>query len=172
MTRSTISPLSDGTSPTSRETDAIPFAETAFAFVAVLWLGFLLGVSFLATPVKFQAPSLDLPTALDVGRVTFALFSMTEWALCALLLVALVISPWLNPWRWVSIAVLAAILAVQALWLLPVLDARVGIIIAGGTVPATSHHLFYIAADILKALLLSVLGVEALRRLVRRREIS
>lgn len=35
--------------------------------LAVLWAGLLLGVSFLATPVKFLAPSLSLPVALDVG---------------------------------------------------------------------------------------------------------
>jgi hypothetical protein len=42
---------------------------------AILWLGLLLGVSFLATPAKFLAPSLALPVALDVGRHTFAVFN-------------------------------------------------------------------------------------------------
>lgn len=138
------------------------FRDAPFAFVAALWLGVLLGVSFLATPVKFQAPSLDLPTALDVGRVTFALLSRTEWALCALLAGAALLAP--RPWRWAGVAILALALAVQALWLLPVLDERVGRIIAGETVPATSHHFLYIAVEAGKAALLLALSVAALRR--------
>ena len=51
-------------------------------------LGLLIGVSFLATPVKFRAASLDLPVALDVGRVTFELFSKVELGFCAALLIA------------------------------------------------------------------------------------
>src|SRR5690606_35153067 len=55
--------------------DIAPLGGAALAFVTLLWLGLLLGVSFLATPVKFAAPTLTLAVALDVGRVTFGLFS-------------------------------------------------------------------------------------------------
>lgn len=144
--------------------------EVPLAFVATLWLGVLLGVSFLATPVKFQAPSLDLPTALDVGRVTFALFAKVEWALCALLLLAALLSRGSRFFGWAGIAGLALILLAQALWLLPVLDARVGRIIEGVAVPPTSHHILYIAADSMKAILLLALSVAALRRLAASRE--
>ncbi|MGV6876734.1 hypothetical protein ACUSIJ_29215 [Pseudochelatococcus sp. B33] len=140
------------------------FGDAAFAFVAILWLGFLLGVSFLATPAKFLAPSLDLPTALDVGRVTFALFSKTEWLLCAGLVVIALLSPGPGGRR-IAVGGLAALLAAQTFWLLPVLDARVVRIIAGGAVAATNHHLIYVAADSAKALLLLALSVGALRTL-------
>lgn len=122
----------------------------------------LIGVSFLATPVKFQASTLDLPTALEVGRVTFALFSKVEWGLCALLLVSILLSPRPRSLLLSGAAVLALVLLVQALWLLPVLDARIGQIMTGAAVPATGHHLFYIAADSLKLLLLAGLAVAAL----------
>jgi hypothetical protein len=132
--------------------------ETLFVFLAILWLGLLLGVSLLATAVKFQAPSLDLPTALDVGRVTFAMFSRIEWALSTLVIAsALLAGRWLAPRLGAGVA-LAVMLVVQAVWLLPVLDARVGRILAGETVAASSHHLLYIAAEGLKALLLLGLG--------------
>lgn len=134
-----------------------------FAFVAILWLGVLIGVSFLATPVKFQAPSLDLPVALEVGRVTFALLARTEWALCAgLVLAALALPGPPRILRWGAVAGLAAILVLQAVWLLPILDARVGQIIAGIPVASSSHHLLYIAAEALKALLLTGLGASTL----------
>jgi len=39
--------------------------------LAWVWMGIVIGVSFLATPVKFTADSLTRPVALDVGRATF-----------------------------------------------------------------------------------------------------
>jgi hypothetical protein len=57
--------------------------------VALVWIGLLIGVSLLATPVKFRAPSLDLPVALDVGRHTFAAFNLVE--IFALVLLALAV---------------------------------------------------------------------------------
>src|SRR5690606_31087651 len=50
----------------------------ALTVLSLVWLGLLLGVSFLATPVKFLAPSLTLPVALDVGRYTFTWLSRVE----------------------------------------------------------------------------------------------
>src|SRR5690606_30735313 len=57
------------------------FNILSLLLLAVLWTGLLLGVSFLATPVKFLAPSLSLPVALDVGRQTFMVFNWVEVAL-------------------------------------------------------------------------------------------
>src|SRR5699024_5442989 len=60
--------------------------------VALIWLGMLLGVSGLATPIKFQAVSLTLPVALDVGQTTFAAFNKMEWLLSVLLILAVMLS--------------------------------------------------------------------------------
>jgi len=148
------------------------FSDIAFGFVAMIWLGGLLGVSFLATPVKFQAPSLDLPTALDVGRVTFALLSKTEWALCAIVFGTTLLSPQSRNLRLGCIAVLALVLIIQAVWLLPLLDARVSQIIAGVMVPGTPHHRLYIAAEALKVVLLLGLSLDALSALRAPRDVQ
>lgn len=124
---------------------------------AVLWAGFLAGVSFLATPIKFTAPSLDLPVALDVGRVTFAALNKTEIAAAAVLLV-LVLAAGRSAWNIGGAVLLAALVGIQTVWLLPLLDARVGIIMSGGTPPESSLHLFYVLAEGLKLLLLVGLG--------------
>lgn len=136
-----------------------------FALIALLWLGLLLGVSFLATPVKFQAPSLDLTAALDVGRVTFALFSKVEWLLWAALAAATVFSSSARLLRMAGALILLLLLTTQTLWLLPVLDERAGQIVAGATVSASKHHLFYIAADAVKALVLLGVSVSTMMRL-------
>ena len=137
-------------------------APAGLAFSAILWLGLLLGVSFLATPVKFEAASLTLPVALDVGRVTFALFSKVEWAMAALTTACFLAA---RPGRFPAIAVslLVALLALQSIWLLPILDARLGAVIAGTPPPPSSHHVIYVAVEGVKALLLTGLGLSALR---------
>lgn len=136
-------------------------AKATSLFVTILWLGLLLGVSFLATPVKFHAPSLDLPTALEVGRVTFALFSKVEWALFAILTISMLSAP-PPAWRWACLGALLFILLLETWWLLPVLDARVSEIIAGTDIPTTNHHRLYILAESIKALLLLALSIAGL----------
>ena len=147
---------------TTRSTD--PFADAVTAFVSLAWLGALLGVSFLATPVKFQAPSLDLAVALDVGRVTFAAFSKVEWGMATLLGIAVFFPR--APRAEIALSVAAMlVVAVQALWLLPVLDARVEAIIAGQSLPASMHHMLYAVLEAAKALTLVAVALVALSRL-------
>lgn len=48
--------------------------------IYLIWAGLIVGVSFIATPVKFQAPNLTMPVALEVGKATFHLFNVIEWS--------------------------------------------------------------------------------------------
>lgn len=134
--------------------------------VALFWTGMLVGVSFIATPVKFLAPSLSLPVALDVGRQTFGAFSKIE-ILCALVLALLVIWGAPSRVRCVIVALLGAIVATEAAWLLPALDARVSVIIAGATPPPSQLHTLYVALEAAKLALLAVLVVIAARAVIR-----
>lgn len=141
-----------------------PIPDAGLAIVTAVWLGMLVGVSFLATPVKFQAPSLDLGVALEVGRVTFAAFTKVEWVLC-LLLSALVL--WHRSTRGEMLLAGAAVLivVVQALWLLPALDARVEAVILGRPMPPSVHHMLYAGLEAGKALVLGWIAGIALFRL-------
>lgn len=124
----------------------------ATAILATLYLGLLLGVSFLATPVKFLAPSLTLPVALDVGRQTFMVFNMTE-LVCALGLSALALLAAARRPQVLAGSVLLLVF-IQTVWLLPVLDARVEIILQGDMPPPSQLHNLYIAMDVVKLALL------------------
>ncbi|MDD2868322.1 hypothetical protein [Neomegalonema sp.] len=141
---------------------ARPARGSPALLLAVFWLGLLAGVSFLATPVKFAAPGLSLPVALEVGRVTFGLFSKVEWGLAALLCAA-VLTGRLGAGATLPALLAAGIVALQALWLLPVLDARVGEIAAGAAPSASRHHGIYVALEAAKALLLILAALAALR---------
>lgn len=124
------------------------------AAVALLWAGLVLGVSFLATPAKFLAPSLSLPIALDVGRSTFHVSILCEAALALSLLGLVLLRRRVSRTVGVLAAAAAAIVALQMFWLLPELDLRVAQVIEGVPLPPSSLHIFYIVADALKLILL------------------
>jgi len=147
--------------------DASPPADAGASRLAggfaLLWAGCLAGVSLLATPVKFSAPSLDLAVALDVGRVTFAALNRLEIVLAAVLILVVVLRA-RAAWNVAGALIVAALVGAQALWLLPGLDARVQIIMDGGTPPDSPLHWLYIAVDGVKLVLLAALGVANLMR--------
>lgn len=139
------------------------------AAIALIWLGMIVGVSFLATPVKFVVQDLSLPVALQVGQATFALFTRVEWALAAALLVACAISPRTRPLALAFAGLLAGAVVVQSAWLLPALDARATAIVAGVAPPPSAHHSLYAALEAAKALLLAALSIIILRGYARRK---
>jgi hypothetical protein len=104
------------------------------AAILFVWAGVLTGVSFIATPAKFLAPSLPMPQALDVGRWTFHALSFVEWGFVAVSAVPIIIA-WRTGRVHVSVVALmagaVAILAAQTFALRPLLDARVLLIMAG-----------------------------------------
>lgn len=139
-------------------------ASRALVAVCFGWAGLLLGVSFVATLAKFSAPSLSLPVALDVGRHTFAVFNKVEWASAFCLLSALFGA---RPAVWMNVicGVIVGLLAAETFWMLPILDARVGMILAGRMPPPSPLHIFYAGADTLKLFALLAVGVGVLREL-------
>lgn len=127
--------------------------------VAYVWLGLVLGVSFLATPIKFRAESLTLPVALDVGRTTFHAFGKVEWVLSVVFVILAVRSrSELQPVDWFLMALVVGIVASQALWLIPRLDVRVAAVIAGEPLPPSHLHTVYAGAEFAKAITLLLIG--------------
>jgi hypothetical protein len=127
-------------------------AGTAFA-----WLGMVLAISFLETPLKFRAPGITLPLGLGIGRLVFRALNTTEITLAAALLAALLTyRPGVAGWALLGIT--GALLATQTGLLRPRLDRRAGQIITGQTPPPSGLHLAYIALEILKVAALVALG--------------
>lgn len=123
------------------------------AFTLTLWAGLLLGVSFIATPVKFMAPNLTMPIALEVGKATFHLFNKVEWVMLVLTILVAYLHG-LVPLRWWLVGFLAIIMAAETFWLLPALDIRADMVIAGEPATPGKLHWLYIIADVLKLIAL------------------
>ncbi|MDH3578698.1 MAG: hypothetical protein OEO71_12890 [Gammaproteobacteria bacterium] len=131
------------------------------AWVCFLWTGMTVGVSMIATPVRFTAASITRPVALDVGRVVFAALNKAELVALALLLLIVRIAGLTRKW-WAFCAILALIVLAQGIWLIPELAARTDIIIAGGEPPPSYAHAIYSSLELVKIALLLFLGFSAL----------
>lgn len=134
----------------------------ALALYCAIWSGIVIGVSFIATVAKFAAPSLSLPVALDVGAHTFAMLARIEWTL-ATVLALLIVAAGLNRRRLVLFALIAAVLAGEALWLFPGLHARTLLVIAGQSLPPSPLHMIAVALEASKAGLLALFAITELR---------
>src|SRR5690606_39183640 len=147
----------------------VPTGALLLAVVALIWIGMILGISGLATPIKFQAASLTLPVALDVGQTTFAAFNKMEWLLAAVLAIAVLpCRPALLSLRLLLTVAAVITVLLQTFWLLPALDQRVAAVIAGEVLPPSGLHNLYVVAEGVKLLALIVLGMGALWTLMAR----
>jgi hypothetical protein len=131
------------------------------AWVCFLWVGITVGVTMIATPVRFTAPSITRPIALDVGRVVFAALNKAELAALVVLLVVVRLAGLALKW-WGICAFLALIVLAQGVWLIPELAARTEIILAGGEPPSSFAHAIYSTLELIKIALLLFFGFSAL----------
>jgi hypothetical protein len=138
-------------------------ADRLLPGLLLFWAGLAAGVAFLATPVKFLAPTLTRPAALDVGRQTFRAYNATEIVLIAFALIVGVLARSRSRW-YRALAVPILVVALQSLWLLPALDRRLLAVLAQGPAPAPSPlHAVYIGLEALKVAALVAFGLSLLR---------
>ena len=129
------------------------------AIEVLLWAGMILGISFLESWVKFRAPLLTKPIGLDVGRTVFSAFHKVQcvWLLLA---ISLMLSIQRSFNDWILLISVAFILFIQIVWLHPQLKRRIDMIIAGQKPKASSLHTIYVVLELIKLLLLIILGVK------------
>ena len=132
------------------------------AWVCFLWAGITIGISMIATPVRFTAQSISRPVALDVGRVVFAALNKAELAMLVALLIVVRVAGLTRQW-WGICAFLTLIVLAQGVWLIPELSARTDIVISGGQPPPSYAHAIYSSLELAKIAALLFAGFAALR---------
>ena len=113
----------------------------------------ILGVA-LSALVKFEAPTLTRPVALDVGRHVFGIFNSVELAL-ALIATGLMAAAQTDRKRAIPLLALWLVLIIDKLWLLPALSWRAEQLLAGETLAPSPLHAIYLGLEGLKLALLS-----------------
>lgn len=131
------------------------------AWICFLWVGMTIGVSMIATPVRFTATTITREIALDVGRVVFAALNKAELVALVILLIVIRASGRAAKY-WGFVAILALIVIAQSQWLTPELAERTQMIINGVEPPASYAHAIYSSLELIKIGLLLYLGFSSL----------
>lgn len=131
-------------------------SQRIFVFT-LLWTGFVCAISFMATPLKFQAPSLTLPVALEIGHLVFHALNALEIGFASAIAAITLLKDWPRRIR-VLTFLIGLLLATQTILLYTVLDARTLAIIHGLEVPERSFHPYYVALEGVKFALLLYLA--------------
>jgi hypothetical protein len=136
-------------------------AAATVSAVSFVWLGMVLAISFLEAPLKFRAPGVTIPLGLGIGRLVFRALNAVEAALALAAIVAVAAGG--GPARVATFtACAAAVLAVQLAAVRPRLNRRSDRILAGEDLPRSHEHLYYVALEVVKVILLLALGISVL----------
>ncbi|WP_280413891.1 hypothetical protein [Nocardia carnea] len=135
-------------------------AQHLMWFLPMLWLGMVLAISFLETPLKFRAPGVTTALGLGIGRIVFRALNTVESVLAVLLLAAaVVLGPPGGVWVWLGLAV--GILLVQVAAVRPPLSRRSDRVLAGEELPRSTAHYWYIGLEVAKVVVLIGLAIVA-----------
>ncbi|MFF9458596.1 hypothetical protein [Streptomyces flaveolus] len=116
------------------------------AHLCCVWIGAVVAVSFLETPLKFRAQGITLPLGLSVGRLVFRALTRLETVLLACAAAAAAA----HGSAVLALLPAAVVLAAQMLVIRPRLDERARRIITGRTPPPSRLHVLYVAGEVLK----------------------
>lgn len=130
--------------------------ERIFVFT-LLWAGFIFAISFLAAPLKFLAPSLTLPVAMEIAYLLFHSFNGIEIGFALLILAITLLAEWSRKARLFT-ALIVTLLATQTALLYTVMDARTLAIIEGDEPSVRSYHSIYVGLELAKLLALLYLA--------------
>lgn len=137
-------------------------ARIILTAVPFIWAGLLVGISFIETPLKFQAPGVTTQIGIGIGNLVFHALNKVETGLLLILLCCYFFSIEQSI-SFILFLLLVAVVALQTWWLLPSLDERVSMIQQGMQPPASQLHVYYISSEIAKLILLSNLGISAIK---------
>lgn len=117
--------------------------------VPSVWLGLLIALAFVETPLKFLAPGMTLEVALGVGRLVLTAADIAGVVLLAVITVLALPRPRVPRAGLIVLGALWVVLLAQVAIVRPLLNARTDVILSGGDPGESSLHVVYIAADLL-----------------------
>ncbi len=132
-------------------------AAVAVAVIFV-WLGMVVAISFLETPLKFRAPGVTLQIGLGIGRLVFRALNSVELVF-GLILVVVLVAGRLPVTVVVASATALVALAVQLVVIRPRLNRRSDAVLAGLDAPRSRGHYAYVGLELVKAIALAVTGI-------------
>lgn len=120
-----------------------------------IWLGLIIGISFIEAPLKFQASGITQKVALGVGNLVFNTLNKVEifFSIIVMVIMALSFNNY-NPVVKIILIVLLSIIASQTIILFPVLNERIEMIQNDQLPTESKAHVMYVVFEIAKVILL------------------
>lgn len=133
--------------------------------LSAVWVGLILGLAFIETPLKFMAPGVTTELALGIGRLVFIALSIAGWMILIALTLIAQARPRETRGGWLAIAGMWVLMAVESFVIRPMLAARSDVVIAGGDPGESWLHYGYIAVELALIALLAWYFVHVARRI-------
>lgn len=159
---------------TSSSTDTPRWARAMMLIIPAIWLGLIIGISFIEAPLKFTAPGITIPLGLGIGRRVFLAMNVTEIVLAVILVLALI-----KLWRSHRSQPLAAfqqiraysfvavgLLAIKTVIIRPILAIESDAVLAGTSPGGSTTHLYYIGVEAILFIALILVITAAVRGLL------
>jgi len=120
-----------------------------------IWIGMLIGISFVEAPLKFRAPNITLPLGLGIGKIVFSALNKFELTFSVGLLFWIIKEyKHLDLFPTIVLGVLIFLVMLQTVWLIPILNARADAIIGGAQLAKSNHHFYYVGMEVVKLIAL------------------
>lgn len=134
------------------------FKRRIIIVISVLWLGFVLSISFMEAWLKFQAEGVTQVIGLSIGKLVFGALNKVEIFFLILLFISSFKRYWYLPKKTLKYTLmgLAVIVLLQTFHLLPILDQRADMIIRGEQPSPSYFHFYYVVLEICKVITLSI----------------
>ena len=125
-----------------------------------IWIGLLIGISFIEAPLKFQAPGITTELGVGIGRIVFNFSNKVQLVLLIILLASFFnkrvgfdanFTPMLT--------IVTVVMLIQTFYFLPILDERVSLVLRGQEPSVSFHHFGFIIGELIKLITLIVLFI-------------
>ncbi|HIW46806.1 MAG TPA: hypothetical protein H9884_07890 [Candidatus Yaniella excrementigallinarum] len=159
---------------TPSSTDTPRWARAMMLIIPAMWIGLIIGISFIEAPLKFTAPGITIPLGLGIGRRVFLAMNITEVVL-AIILVLSLIKLWrshrIHPLekfqqiRFYSF-IAVGLLLIKTVIIRPILAIESDAVLAGTSPGGSSTHFYYIGVEAILFIALVLLVTAAVRGLL------
>lgn len=130
-------------------------ADYILMAVILFWAGFVSSISFMEAWLKFRIEGVTVNVGLRIGKRIFNALNRMEWVFLSIFTTFLILHfNIINTTISILTTLIFVILALQTFYLLPRLEKRIDLILAGENIPRSKHHIYFIAAELLKVSIL------------------
>lgn len=142
------------------------WAVAARIYIPALWLGLIIGISFIEAPLKFTAPGITIPLGLGIGRRVFFAMNMVEIIFFIALVAGSAKRAAGKAWGW-GVGLVGLLLLIKTAAIRPGLSARTDAVLAGVSDGGSLWHYAYIGVEFCLTLALVALVLMAAKRWIR-----